>query len=139
MSSKWWLRSLVGFRSLLGEPRRRKGRHRPLRRCWLEALEERAVPATGFAVGAGAGAAPQVKLFDGSPPVERASFLAYAESYTGGVRIALGDVTGDGVVDVLAVTGGGTSAHVKVFDGNTFAEVRSFLPFGADFQSAGSI
>ncbi len=48
-----------------------------------------------FAVGAGAGAGPQVRVFaaDGSLA---SSFEAYAASFRGGVRVATGDVNGDG-------------------------------------------
>ena len=49
--------------------------------------------------------------------------------FTGRVTTASGDVTGDGVADVIA--GAGINGHVKVFDGATGAEVRSFLAFGA--------
>ncbi len=57
----------------------------------------------------------------------------------GGVHVALGDVTGDGVADIISATGGGTSAHIKVFDGRTLAEVRSFLPFGTGYLGGASI
>lgn len=47
--------------------------------------------------------------------------------YMGGVTIASGDVTGDGVAD--AVTAASFGGHVKVFDGATGAELRSFYAF----------
>lgn len=47
--------------------------------------------------------------------------------FLGGIVAAAGDVTGDGVADVVtAATLGG---HVKVFDGRTGAEIRSFYAF----------
>ena len=49
--------------------------------------------------------------------------------YAGPVSVAHGDVTGDGVLDTICGTASGSS-HVKVFDGETGAEVRSFLAFG---------
>lgn len=66
-------------------------------------------------VGAGAGIAPEVILYrqDGSII---ASFYAYAESFKGGVNIALGDVDGDGIAEIVtgAMYGGGP--HIRVFD-----------------------
>src|SRR5262249_11036558 len=82
-----------------------------------------------FAVGPGVGAAPQVKVYNADGSL-RFNFLAYAAGFTGGVRVATGDVTGDGIDDI--VTGAGPDApggHVKVFDGKTGAEVRSFLAY----------
>ncbi len=50
-------------------------------------------------------------------------------------------MTGDGHADV--VVGSGTGSHVKVFDGVTYAEVRSFFAFpgfaGGVFVGAGDI
>ena len=62
---------------------------------------------------------------DGS---ERFRPTAYA-GFTGRVNVALGDVNGDGVLDVITGTGS-TSTHVKVFDGVSGAEIRSFMAFG---------
>jgi hypothetical protein len=47
------------------------------------------------------------------------------------VRIAKGDVNGDGVPDIVAVTGPGTTTMVRVFDGKTGLQIRSFLAFDA--------
>jgi hypothetical protein len=66
------------------------------RRPRLERLEDRAVPAIAFAVGAGPGAAPQVNVYDHTGARVR-SFLAYEPDFRGGVHVATGDVTGDGV------------------------------------------
>jgi hypothetical protein len=95
-------------------------------------------------VGAGAGGLPQVKVFDGLTGAELRSFLAYDSSFTGGVRVAAGDVNGDGTVDVVTGAGPGGAPHVKVFDGVTGVEFRSFLAFdpgftGGVFVAAGDI
>ena len=48
------------------------------------------------------------------------------------VRVAQGDITGDGVLDVIAVSGPG-GGTVRVLDGVTGNEVANFTPFGAGF------
>ncbi|HEX5220252.1 MAG TPA: VCBS repeat-containing protein [Verrucomicrobiae bacterium] len=83
--------------------------------------------------GADATAAPHVKVFDGATGTELASFFAYAVGFTGGVRVAAGDVNGDGRADIITGTGAGAAPHVKVFDGSTGAEIRSFFAFAAAF------
>jgi hypothetical protein len=49
----------------------------------------------------------------------------FGGSYTGAVRVAVGDVTGDGVADVVASAdgSGSTAARVVVLDGNTGSAV----------------
>lgn len=86
--------------------------------------------------GAGPGGGPQVKVFDGRNGRPLQSFLAYDSGFRGGVRVAAGDLDGDGRTDVIS--GGGSGAiggHVKVFCGATGAELRSFLPFDSNFTS----
>lgn len=50
------------------------------------------------------------------------------QGYQGGIRVALGDVNGDGTDDLIVGTAS-LSSHVKVFDVRTGAELRSFLAF----------
>ena len=61
------------------------------------------------------------------------SFLAFGPAFRGGVRVAKGDVNGDGVDDIIAAPGPGLAPHVRVFDGVTGAEFRSFFAFGRGF------
>jgi len=65
-------------------------------------------------VGAGTGGSPHVRVLrlDGSEVV---SFYAYAQSFTGGVDVASGDVAGDSAEEILTVPGPGGSAHLRTF------------------------
>lgn len=73
-----------------------------------------------------------VRLFDasGSPAFD---FMPYAAGYKGGVRVAVGDVNGDGAADMIVAPGTGAGPHVKVFDGVTGALSREFFPFDSGF------
>jgi hypothetical protein len=84
-------------------------------------------------VGAGPGAGSHVKAFDGATHAEMRSFFAYDASFAGGVRVAAGDVNGDGVADIVTGAGPGAGPHVKVFDGRTHALLSSFLAYGPNF------
>ncbi|MDY3558513.1 Ig-like domain-containing protein [Gemmata sp. JC673] len=79
-------------------------------------------------VSADAGATPHVKVFGGQDNVLLQSFLAYGAGFTGGARVATGDVNGDGFADI--VTGAGAGAdHVKAFSGKDRSELASFLAY----------
>jgi hypothetical protein len=61
------------------------------------------------------------------------SFFAYNANFLGGVRVAAGDVDGDGRADIITGAGAGAQGHVKVFNGQTGAEIRSFFAYGPNF------
>ncbi len=87
-----------------------------------------------IAVAAGAGGGPHVKVFDGATGAEIRSFFAFDESFRGGASVGLGDVSGDGVADLVVGAGIGGGPHVKVFDSATGAEIRSFFAFDESFR-----
>ena len=70
-------------------------------------------PNVQFAAGtdAGGSAVVMVKFTDGSS----FSFFAYDPAYTGGVRVALGDLNGDGTNEVITGAGAGGGPNVRVF------------------------
>jgi hypothetical protein len=70
-----------------------------------------------------------VKVFDGVTGVEIRSFFAFDPSFTGGITVASGDFNGDSVADIVVGAGAGGGPHVKVFDGATGAEIRSFFAY----------
>jgi FG-GAP repeat len=50
-------------------------------------------------------------------------------TYQNGVRVAVGDVDGDGRNEIVTAPGGGAFTQLRVFDGRTFRQQGSFLPF----------
>lgn len=104
------------------------------------------VPDTIIATGADAGGGPHVEVFnapvdtsnDGRPTdPPRLSFFAYAANFTGGVRVATGDVNRDGVPDIITSPGFGGGPHVRVFDGKTGeplpGTIGSFMAYDLSF------
>jgi uncharacterized delta-60 repeat protein len=83
-------------------------------------------------VSADQGGPPTVKIFTPSGSLWR-QFNAYGASFRGGVRVAVGDVTGDGVPDVLTSPGQGGSPIVNVFDGVTGGLVKQIQVYGLSF------
>ncbi len=89
-------------------------------------------PQSLFAVGTDSGS-PEVKVFDARTGTLRFDFFAYSPFFTGGVRVAVGDINGDGVPDIVTTPGPGYFPEVKVFDGTSGALVRDFFAFDPSF------
>ena len=73
-----------------------------------------------------------VRVFDLTGGQERFRFRPFPGN-PGGVRVATGDVNGDGIPDIITAAGPGGSPHVIIYDGNTGAMIRSFLAFEQSF------
>ena len=50
-------------------------------------------------------------------------------TYQDGVRVAVGDVNGDGRPEIVTAPGNGGFTELKVFDGRSFRQLRTILPF----------
>lgn len=57
----------------------------------------------------------------------------YGDNWQGGMSVAVGDLTGDGVTDIVTGAGAGGGPHVKVFDGVTGKQVGNFFAFDSSF------
>jgi hypothetical protein len=79
--------------------------------------------------GADAGGGPNVKVFDSAGNTVY-NFNAYAPTFRGGVRVAVGDVGGDGIADIITAPGVGMTATVEVWSGATGAMIESFNAYG---------
>jgi Beta-propeller repeat/FG-GAP-like repeat len=85
-------------------------------------------------IGADRGGPPLVRVLDSRTLAPKQTFLAFDYAYRGGVRVASGDVNGDGTPDVIAATGGGAPALIRVFDATTGSLLKQFTPYAAPFK-----
>ena len=80
------------------------------------------------------GATPHVKVFNGKTLAVMQSFFAYAQSFTGGVSVAAGDVNADGKADIITGAGPGGGPHVEVFSGTNAQLIDSFFAYDPNFK-----
>lgn len=92
-----------------------------------------------YTVGTNGGGVAQVNVYDARTGAMLGIINPFGHSYTGGVTVATGDVTGDGVEDVIVGSGRGRQPTVKVFDGVTLREVGSFDAFSSTFKGGVSV
>lgn len=85
--------------------------------------------------GAGAGGGPHVRVFDGVTGAGVRDFWGFAPSFTGGVRVAVGDVTGDGRADVVTGAGPGGAPDFAIFDLSAgIREVGEYAAYAPGFR-----
>jgi len=89
--------------------------------------------ADDIVTGADEGTTPHVRVFDGLTGEELNSFFPYPAGFSGGVRVAVGDVNNDGQPDIITGAGPGGGPHIKVFDGTSQAELASFFAYDPGF------
>lgn len=79
--------------------------------------------------GSDRGSDPRVYAFDAASHARLTRLLAYGASFSGGVRVAVGDVDGDGKDEIFTVPGSGAPL-VKVFAADGGAKLQSFTASG---------
>jgi hypothetical protein len=84
--------------------------------------------------GAGVGGTPQVNVFDGVSGTFMQGFFAYTGGFAGGVRVAGGDLDGDGLEDIIVAPHSG-QAPVCVFSAPTLGFRNAFNPYGTPFTN----
>jgi hypothetical protein len=103
-------------------------------------LETRAVPAAfpmtddRVVLTPDDGGLPKIKVINPANGEDVGEIQVYDNAFRGGVRVATGDVTGDGVRDIVTAAGPGGGPHVKVYDGATGAVLRSFFAYAPGFR-----
>ncbi len=89
---------------------------------------------TNFVVGGGDGAVGTVTGF-GTGGQQTFSSVPFGSNFLGGVRVASGDVNGDGVADLILAAGPGGGPRVVILDGATGQEINSFFAFDPAFRN----
>lgn len=83
--------------------------------------------------GSGEGGGPQVRFFDHSGTLVDSGFFAYDETLRTGVRVAAGDIDGDGADELITGPGPGGGPQVRVFktDGTLLSQ---FFAYDKNFK-----
>jgi uncharacterized repeat protein (TIGR01451 family) len=84
---------------------------------------------------------PLVHILDPDTGAQVFQFLAYEQSFRGSVRVATGDVTGDGVPEIIVAPGRNRVGEIRVFTptpvgSSNYTELVGYrtLPFGAGYR-----
>lgn len=84
-------------------------------------------------VSPGTGNGPVI-VVDGQTHGVLQTFAAYPAGFTGGVRVAAADLTGDGRADIITAPGAGGLPLLRVFDGATFAVIAEAPAYPGGFS-----
>jgi hypothetical protein len=83
---------------------------------------------------AGAGGGPHIEVFSGADGSLLRSFMAFAPTYAGGVRVAVvADVNNDGSPEIIASTGPSAAPEVRLYDGAILSTLDDFYAFDPRF------
>jgi hypothetical protein len=81
-----------------------------------------------IAIGTDLGATSRsaVQVYDAELNDPQVKFFAYGKAFKGGARVAIGDITADGIPEIITAPGPGRSPLVKVFDLLSGDEIKDF-------------
>jgi len=106
--------------------------------CLLTASPALAAPLLAVGMDAGSDVLVNSKVnvyrdadFDGVFETPLHSFGPFGSAFTGGVTVAVGDVNGDSMAELIVGTGPGVPSNVRALTVGSLNPVFDFLPFGA--------
>ena len=89
--------------------------------------------------GAGSGGGPAVVVINSVTGVVSQSFFAFDPNFRGGVFVAVRDINGDSILDIIVGAGAGGGPEVRIFDGRTNSILKSFFAYDASFRGGVSV
>jgi hypothetical protein len=92
-----------------------------------------------IATGADAPGGPHVKVFESGSGIQRFNFFPFEPTFTGGVRVAVGELNNDGIDDIVTVAGDGGAVRVRVFSGKDGGTLEDFFAFDPAFRGGGYV
>jgi hypothetical protein len=92
-----------------------------------------------IATGADAPGGPHVKVFESGSGIQRFNFFPFESTFTGGVRVAVGDLNNDGIDDIATIPGNGGAVRVRVFSGRDGGTLEDFFAFDPAFRGGGYV
>jgi FG-GAP-like repeat len=97
-------------------------------------------PKSNYVVtGADAGGGPHVRVYQAGTGTLKFNFFPYETTFTGGVRVAVGDVNNDGIDDIITMPATGGSARLRVYDGKDGANILDTILFDPAFRGGGYV
>lgn len=92
-----------------------------------------------LATGTGVGNPPQVNVYDGNTKVLLKVLIPFDTAFKGGVNVAVGDVNGDAVSDIICAAGPGGGPNVVVYSGTDYSILTNFFAFDPAFNGGVSV
>lgn len=77
---------------------------------------------------------PQVKVYSSDFSQIKAEFLAYLESFRGGVSVTAGDINGDGQKEIITGAGPTGGPHVRIYDAQGEWTEQEFFAYSVSFR-----
>ena len=88
--------------------------------------------------GAGMLGGPHIRAFSGQDGSVIANFFAFNSGHRNGVTVAVGDVNGDGQLDIIAGSGPDDGSEIRMFDGTKIGQsdvlLASLFPYEAGYR-----
>src|SRR5207253_2066237 len=80
-----------------------------------------------------------VRVFQAGSAVVKYDFFPYEPTFTGGVRVAVGDVNRDGIDDIVTVPASGGAVRLRVFSGRDGGTLLDTFAFDPNFRGGGYV